>query len=200
MVIVWTADWDNKLLVAIWETCGTKFDWESTAEILGGTCTPEAIMQHLRTLTKKAEERRRQQRKTLLEAHAARAASVAKGKAKRKWGYNRTAQKRIEEMDQYDDEDEASADNKTKTSSKRYSKNSRSTESVLIDDSRATDGTRYRNSSQQTAEKNNNRQADHWYNDNTGEKSTKGRVDDENRDKSRRRGSFWNKYVRDDRE
>jgi hypothetical protein len=26
-----------KLLVAIWETCGSKFDWESAAEIMGGS-------------------------------------------------------------------------------------------------------------------------------------------------------------------
>ncbi|EPS29605.1 hypothetical protein PDE_04555 [Penicillium oxalicum 114-2] len=89
MVIVWSPDWDNKLLVAIWETCGSKFDWETTAEIVGSTCTAEAIMQHLRTITRRAAERRREQRQILLEAHAARAASVAKGKAKRKWGYKR---------------------------------------------------------------------------------------------------------------
>lgn len=26
-----------QLLVAIWETCGSKFDWETTAEIMGGS-------------------------------------------------------------------------------------------------------------------------------------------------------------------
>ncbi|KAF7719005.1 Uncharacterized protein PECH_000185 [Penicillium ucsense] len=89
MVIVWSAEWDTKLLVAIWETCGSKFDWESAAEILGNACTPEAIMQHLRNLTKKASEQRREQREVLLKSHAARDASVAKGKARRRWGYSR---------------------------------------------------------------------------------------------------------------
>ncbi|KAJ5390881.1 uncharacterized protein N7496_001949 [Penicillium cataractarum] len=195
MVIVWTPEWDNKLLVAIWETCGSKFDWETTAEIMGGTCTPEAIMQHLRTMTRKAAERRREQRQILLEAHATRAASVAKGKAKRKWGYNRSALKRIEGMGKGNDSD-ASAENKTKTSPKRRSKRSLSIESAPADDASATNETRRRKSHQQTPDKKKQkRSAGHRYNDNTGEKSTK----DENRDKVRTRGNFWNNYDRDDK-
>jgi hypothetical protein len=156
-------------------------------------------MQHLRTITRKAADRRREQRQTLLQAHATRAASVAKGKAKRKWGYNRSALKRIEGMDE-DNDEEASADNKTKTSTKRHSKNSLAAESVPADDAITTKGTRHRKSGQQTTEKKDNRLANHYDNDNTGEKSTKGRVENDNRDKSRRRGSFWNKYDRADDE
>lgn len=152
-------------------------------------CTPEAIMQHLRTMTRKAAERRREQRQILLEAHATRAASVAKGKAKRKWGYNRSALKRIEGMGKSYDSD-ASANNKSKTSPKRRSKRSLSIESTPADDASATNETRRRKPLQQTpGKKKQKRSAD----------PTKGRVEDENSDKGRPRGNFWNNYDRDDK-
>ncbi|GLI74547.1 hypothetical protein PoHVEF18_002791 [Penicillium ochrochloron] len=187
MVIVWTPEWDNKLLVAIWETCGSKFDWETTAEIMGGTCTPEAIMQHLRTITRKAAERRREQRDILLQAHAARAASVAKGKAKRKWGYNRSALKRIEELGQGYDSD-VSVGSKSKTALVLRPK--RSTPSDSADVPAAEDDPPGKVRQKGTKRKN-------PVGGETAEASAL-QVEIEARSKSRRRGNFWNNYQRGD--
>lgn len=55
-------------------------------------------MQHLRNLTRKHANKRREQREVLIEAHRARAASVAMGKARRKWGYSRDMVNRIDTL------------------------------------------------------------------------------------------------------
>ncbi|KAF3387073.1 hypothetical protein F1880_001267 [Penicillium rolfsii] len=185
MVIVWTPEWDNKLLVAIWETCGSKFDWETTAEIMGGTCTPEAIMQHLRTITRKAAERRYEQRQILLEAHAARAASVAKGKAKRKWGYNRSALKRIEELGQGYDSDVSAG---SKSRSAQYHR------SIFDPLSDSADVPAADNNSHVKIHQKGTKRKSLTVDEAT--KTSALQLEIEARNKSRRRGTFWNNYQR----
>lgn len=150
-------------------------------------CTQEAIMQHLRTITRKAADRRREQRQILLEAHAARAASVAKGKAKRKWGYNRSALKRIEELGQGYDSD-VSASSKSKTAQNRRSQ--RITPSDSADVPAAND-----DHHSNVFQKGTKRKSP------TGDDATEAsalQVEIEARSKSRRRGTFWNNYQRED--
>lgn len=55
-------------------------------------------MQHLRSLSRKHANKRREQRQVLIEAHRARATSVAMGKVRRKWGYGRNMANRIDTL------------------------------------------------------------------------------------------------------
>jgi predicted SPOUT superfamily RNA methylase MTH1 len=144
-------------------------------------------MQHLRTITRKAAERRREQREILLQAHAARAASVAKGKAKRKWGYNRSALKRIEELGQRYDSD-VSAGSKSKTAlvlRPKQTTPSDSADAPAVEDDR-------NGMVRQKGKKRKNPAGDE-----TAEASAL-QVEIEARSKSRRRGTFWNNYQRGD--
>lgn len=152
-------------------------------------------MQHLRTMTRKAAEKRREQRQILLEAHAARAASVAKGKAKRKWGYSRSALKRIEGMGKGYESD-ASADGKTKTPGKRRAKRSPSVESAQDDDAPAAKDDRHKKS-RQTARKIKNDPDLEWHGANKSESTAKLQAEIEARGLKRRRGTFWNNYQDD---
>lgn len=141
-------------------------------------------MQHLRTITRKAAERRREQRQILLEAHAARAASVAKGKAKRKWGYNRSALKRIEELAQVYDSDASASSKALNLRSKRTIPSDSADVPAAEDD---------RNGKVRQKGKKRKSPAG----DETAEDSAL-QVEIEARSKSRRRGTFWNNYQRGD--
>lgn len=149
-------------------------------------------MQHLRTMTRKAADRRREQRQILLESHAARAASVAKGKAKRKWGYNRSAQKRIEDIHKGYESD-ASANSKPRGARERRSKRSLSPDTASADEVPATKDDSRRQAHQKSPSKK-KQPANDWYSTDTADEASKARAEAETRGKSRRRGTFWNSY------
>jgi hypothetical protein len=151
-------------------------------------------MQHLRTITRKASDRRREQRQILLQAHAARAASVAKGKAKRKWGYNRSALKRIEGMGKGGESDgSSSSKTKTKATQDRRSKrtpSSESTDTLALKDDRH-GKLRLKNTKRKDP-------AGDRYNTDEATGTSTAQVEIEARGKSRRRGTFWNNYQGED--
>jgi hypothetical protein len=148
-------------------------------------------MQHLRTITRKAADRRREQREILLEAHARRDASVAKGKAKRKWGYNRAALKRIEEMGKSYDSD-ASGSSKSKIARDHRSKR---TSSASADVPAAEDDRHGKRGQQGTKRKT---PSGGWDNNDNATETSASQMELEARSKTRRRGTFWNNYQCED--
>ena len=155
-------------------------------------------MQHLRTMTRKAADRRREQRQILIESHAARAASVAKGKAKRKWGYNRSALKRIEDIHKGYESD-TNTSNKPKNTRKRHSKRSPSPDSISADEFPATKDDRRRQPRPNSRSKKKQPSNDRYNNDNA-EEASGVRVETEACGKTRRRGTFWNSYDEEEEE
>ncbi|KAJ5676087.1 hypothetical protein N7462_008984 [Penicillium macrosclerotiorum] len=57
MTIMWNPDHDTRLLIAIWETADRKFAWREVAQRMGGTCTSDAIKQHLRAIKKRRDDK-----------------------------------------------------------------------------------------------------------------------------------------------
>ncbi|KAJ5167701.1 uncharacterized protein N7482_003295 [Penicillium canariense] len=88
MVISWNKDQEHRLLIVIWQTCGSHFDWEGAAKRMGGSwsflvtillcpfvcltyypaCTAEAIKQHLRAIVRKEQMKHQEEEEEALHA------------------------------------------------------------------------------------------------------------------------------------
>lgn len=161
-------------------------------------------MQHLRNLTRKHANKRREQREVLIEAHRARAASVAMGKARRKWGYSRNMMNRIDTLTKGSKSATAAASKaKAKATSKgtRTGKRSPDIESVSDSDELVSNDDRQK-MSRAAAQKKVDDFDQEW--DDTDEAETaiakpltiKLRSQAGARALNDRRGTFWNNYKR----
>lgn len=161
-------------------------------------------MQHLRNLTRKHANKRREQREVLIEAHRARAASVAMGKARRKWGYSRDMVNHIDTLTEGSKSATAAASRakaKATTKGTRPGKRSPDIESVSDSDELVSKHDRHK-ISRAAAQKKVDDSDQEW--DDTDEAETsfpkpltiKLRSQAGTRALNNRRGTFWNNYKR----
>lgn len=156
-------------------------------------------MQHLRNLTRKHADKRREQREVLIEAHRARAANVARGKARRKWGYSRNMMNRIDTLTKGSKSTTGAASKakaKATTRGTRDAKRSPDIESVSDSDELVSKNIRQR-MSRKAAQKKADGSDQEWDDTDEAEAAVPKPVTIKLRSQAGgRRGTFWNNYKR----
>lgn len=159
-------------------------------------------MQHLRSLSRKHANKRREQRQVLIEAHRARAASVAMGKVRRKWGYGRNMANRIDALTKGSKSATAAA-SKAKAKGKRTDTRSPDIQSVSDSDELVSKEDRQK-MSRAAAQKKMGDSDQEWDDTDEGETTiSKGKLltlklrsEAGARALNDRRGTFWDNYKR----